>query len=146
MGEKYDGVLLLDEENYPILIEEECANLKPIIKDFMSFWAENKDKPAEVWLPVKLQEHLPEKPVEEIGTEQNGYCAHGPADFFHGAARYGVHDYQCVIQHCGQHFRGAVFAECAGGGLAGVPAADAGRCDRRRHGRWCQLADRAAPR
>lgn len=66
MGEKYDGVLLLDEENYPILIEEECADLKPIIKDFMSFWAENKDKPAEVWLPVKLQEHLPEKPVEEI--------------------------------------------------------------------------------
>lgn len=66
MSEKYDGILLLDEENHPILIEEECANLKPIIKDFMSFWAENKDKPAEVWLPVKLQEHLPEKPVEEI--------------------------------------------------------------------------------
>ena len=45
MGEKYDGVLLLDEEDYPILIEEECAELKPIVKDFMSSWAENKDRP-----------------------------------------------------------------------------------------------------
>ena len=71
MGEKYDGVLLLDEEDYPILIEEECAELKPIVKDFMSSWAENKDKPVEVWLPIKLQEHLPEKPVEEIQSISN---------------------------------------------------------------------------
>lgn len=41
------------------------------IKDFVSFWAENKDKLAEVWLPVKLQEHLPEKSAEEIQSISN---------------------------------------------------------------------------
>lgn len=71
MSEKYDGVLLLDEEDYPILIEEECAELKPVFKDFMGSWVENKDQPIEVWLPVKLQEHLPEKSADEIKAISN---------------------------------------------------------------------------
>lgn len=66
MNKKYDGVLLLDEVDYPILIEGECAELKPIFKDFINAWVESKDQPSETWLPVKLQEYLPEKPADEI--------------------------------------------------------------------------------
>lgn len=68
MSQKYDGVLLLNEDDSPILIEAECAELKPIFKDFMEAWVESKEKPAKAWLPVKLQEHLPEKSADEIET------------------------------------------------------------------------------
>lgn len=71
MRDKYDGVLLLDEEDYPILIEEECAELKPIVKDFMISWTKNKDKSADAWLPAKLQEYLPEKSAEKIQSLSN---------------------------------------------------------------------------
>lgn len=64
--EKYDGVLLLDEEESPILIESECKELKPIFKDFMGAWADNKDQPVEEWLPAKLQKYLPEKSADEV--------------------------------------------------------------------------------
>ena len=75
MSEKYDGVLLLDEENYPIIIEEECAELKPVLKDFVNFWAKHKDQPTEVWLPKKLGEYLPEKSADEITAISNDIIA-----------------------------------------------------------------------
>lgn len=48
MDKKYDGELLLNEDDHPILIEEECAELTPILKDFVETWAENADQPEEV--------------------------------------------------------------------------------------------------
>lgn len=66
MDEKYDGMLLLDEDDQPILIEEEWAELKPIFKDFVETWAENKEQPVKGWLPSKLKKYLPEKSADEI--------------------------------------------------------------------------------
>lgn len=66
MERKNSDVLLLDEEFAPILIEEECAGVKPIIKAFMESYAENKDKPVDEWLSEKMQEQLPERKPEEI--------------------------------------------------------------------------------
>lgn len=71
MNEQYDGVLLLDEESGPIILEEECAELKPVLEDFVSFWAEHNDQPAEEWLPKKLEEYLPEKSADEIAAISN---------------------------------------------------------------------------
>lgn len=71
MNEQYDGVLLLDGENDPIILEEECAELKPILKDFVSSWAEHNDQPTEEWLPKKLGEYLPEKSADEIAATSN---------------------------------------------------------------------------
>ena len=64
MKEEYE--LLLDEEDSPILIEEECAEIKPVIADFVHSYAVNADKPVEVWLAPKMQEQLPDKKPEEI--------------------------------------------------------------------------------
>ncbi|WP_130861913.1 hypothetical protein [Bacilliculturomica massiliensis] len=66
MDEKYEHLLLLEEEDYPILIEDECAELKPVIADFMHSWILHRDEPAELWLSEKLQEYLPEKERSEI--------------------------------------------------------------------------------
>ena len=66
MEKKNSDVLLLDEELSPIIIEEECAVFKPIIRDFVECYAENKDKPVEEWLSQKMQESLPDKSPEEI--------------------------------------------------------------------------------
>lgn len=71
MSEKYDGVLLLDEEDLPILVESECKELKPLFKDFIGSWIDNKDQPTEVWLSAKLEEYLPEKPADEIKAISN---------------------------------------------------------------------------
>ena len=59
MEEKYTDVLLLDEEDGPIIIEQECQELQPIIKDFVQCYVENNDKPVEVWLEAKMREQLP---------------------------------------------------------------------------------------
>lgn len=59
-------ILLLDEDTYPILIEEECMELKPVVKDFVNSYIDNQDKPVDEWLSGKLQESLPEKSSEEI--------------------------------------------------------------------------------
>lgn len=59
-------ILLLDEEHRPILIEEECAELKPVFTEFAKCYAENQDKPVEQWLSQKMQEQLPDKKPEEI--------------------------------------------------------------------------------
>lgn len=66
MEKEVDTLLLIDEENAPIVIEDECAAVKPIIKDFVECYAENKDKPVEEWLGRKLKESLPERTPEEI--------------------------------------------------------------------------------
>lgn len=66
MVKEIDTLLLIDEEDAPIIIEEECAAVKPIIKDFLECYAENKDKPVEEWLGKKLQGSLPERTPEEI--------------------------------------------------------------------------------
>lgn len=66
MGKEIDTLLLIDEEDAPIIIEEECAAVKPIIKDFVECYTENKDKPVEEWLGKKLQKSLPERTPEEI--------------------------------------------------------------------------------
>lgn len=66
MEKEVDTLLLIDEEDAPIIIEEECAAVKPIIKNFVECYAANKDKPVNEWLGKKLQESLPEKSFEEI--------------------------------------------------------------------------------
>lgn len=66
MEKEVDTLLLIDEEDAPIIIEEECAAVKQIITDFVECYATNKDKPVNEWLGKKLQENLPEKSFEEI--------------------------------------------------------------------------------
>ena len=68
MKEGYEYDLLLDEENGPILVEEECIEIKPIIEDFVRSYAMNPTEPVENWLVPKLQEQLPEKSRDEIVT------------------------------------------------------------------------------
>lgn len=68
MKEGYEYDLLLDEENGPILVEEECIKIKPIIEDFVRSYAMNPTEPVENWLVPKLQEQLPEKSRDEIVT------------------------------------------------------------------------------
>lgn len=66
MENENSDVLLLDEEFAPILVEGECEAVKPIIREFMECYAENKDKPVEEWLSQKMQEQLPDRKPEEI--------------------------------------------------------------------------------
>lgn len=66
MNEKETDVLILDEEHKPILLEDECRELKPILTEFVECYAANKDKPVEVWLSKKMQEQLPDRKPEEI--------------------------------------------------------------------------------
>ena len=66
MNEADTGVLILDEEHKPILIESECTEFKPILTEFVKCYTENKDEPVEVWLSKKMQEQLPDRKPEEI--------------------------------------------------------------------------------
>lgn len=66
MEREETDILLLDEEFAPILDREECLAMKPIIKEFMEYYAENKDRPVEEWLRQKIQEQLPDRRPEEI--------------------------------------------------------------------------------
>lgn len=63
-----NDILLLDEEFFPVLTESECEDMKPIMKDFIEYYAENKERPVNEWLGKKMQEQLPEKTSEEIGV------------------------------------------------------------------------------
>ncbi len=58
--------LLLDEEQGPVLIEDECKKLQPILAEFMTYYAEHKDEPVDIWLERKMQEELPDRSPEEI--------------------------------------------------------------------------------
>lgn len=66
-----ENILLIDESDYPILIEEECAELKPVIEDFMRSYSENKDKPVRDWIIPKMSQYLPDKTTEEIENMTN---------------------------------------------------------------------------
>lgn len=66
MKEEYEFDLLLDEEDGPILVEEECKELKPIVEDFVKSYSANPTAPVESWLIPKMQEQLPERSHEEI--------------------------------------------------------------------------------
>ena len=66
MKEEYEFDLLLDEEDGPILVEDECKELKPIVEDFVKSYSANPTAPVESWLIPKMQEQLPEKSHDEI--------------------------------------------------------------------------------
>ena len=66
MSEKKTDILLLDEEYVPILIENECKELKPILTGFVACYVANKDKPVEEWLSKQMQEQLSDRNTEEI--------------------------------------------------------------------------------
>lgn len=66
MNENESDILLLEEEYRPILIEEECAELKSILTEFVKCYVANRDKSVEEWLSQKMQEQLPEKQPGEI--------------------------------------------------------------------------------
>lgn len=66
MNEKETDVLILDEEHRPILIENECRELKPILREFVKCYVANKDRPVEEWLGRKMQEQLPDREPEEV--------------------------------------------------------------------------------
>lgn len=71
MSEKKTDILLLDEEHAPILIGDECGELKPILTGFVEYYAANRDKPTEEWLSQKMQEQLPDREPEEITALTN---------------------------------------------------------------------------
>lgn len=58
--------LLLNEDDGPILVEDECKELKPILEDFVKSYSANPTAPVESWLIPQMQEQLPEKSHEEI--------------------------------------------------------------------------------
>lgn len=66
MKEEYEFDLLIDEDDGPILVEDECKELKPIMEDFVKSCSVNPKAPVESWLIPKMQEQLPEKSHEEI--------------------------------------------------------------------------------
>lgn len=66
MKEQDEFDLLLDEEDKPIIVEEECKELKPIVEDFVKSYSASPTAPVESWLIPKMQEQLPEKSHEEI--------------------------------------------------------------------------------
>ena len=66
MSEDIQETLLLDEEDKPILLEQECEELKPVIKEFVECYVQNENRPVEEWLTPKLQEQLPDRKKEEI--------------------------------------------------------------------------------
>ena len=66
MDEEQDLILLIDEEDAPIITEQECEELKPILKDFIDSYVENKERKVEEWLPEKMKEQLPDRKSEEV--------------------------------------------------------------------------------
>lgn len=58
--------LIIDAEYSPVLLENDCKELKPIVEDFVKYYVANKDKPTEEWLKNKLKEQLPNKSEKEI--------------------------------------------------------------------------------
>lgn len=58
--------LLIEAEFAPILLEEECNEVKPIIKEFMECYVANRENQIEEWLSKKMQEQLPDRTSEEI--------------------------------------------------------------------------------
>lgn len=64
---KYDGILLIEADNDPRVSEDEAKALMPIQKSFMESYIANRDKMSvEEWLPMELQNQLPEYSAEKI--------------------------------------------------------------------------------
>lgn len=68
MKEEYEFDLLPDEEDGPILIENECKEFKPIVEDFVKSYSANPTASVESWLIPKMQEQLPKRSHEEIAA------------------------------------------------------------------------------
>lgn len=67
MDEERTEVLYVDEEFAPIIYEEECRNLQPILKTFMESYVLHKDEMGvDTWLAMELEKNFPEKSSEEI--------------------------------------------------------------------------------
>ncbi len=66
MNDKNKETLLIDEEWLPVMTEENGAELKPIVTDFVESYVRNRDKPVKEWLSQKIQENFPEKVPEDI--------------------------------------------------------------------------------
>jgi hypothetical protein len=59
--------LLIDEENAPLITEDEAYRLKPIQKKFMESYVSRKNSdPVKEWLTKELKEELPDKTDGEI--------------------------------------------------------------------------------
>lgn len=69
--EAYEFELLLDEEDGPILLEQECEEIKPIVTSFVKSYVANQNLPVKTWLVPKMQEQLPDRKPEEIEAMVN---------------------------------------------------------------------------
>lgn len=59
--------LEIDERFGPILNENECQELRPVLETFMKSYAQHKDSmTVEEWLPMEMAKNLPEADREEI--------------------------------------------------------------------------------
>lgn len=75
MADVIDTELLLDDVDSPIIMQDECAELRPILQDFVQTYTENSDKPVSEWLSAKMQEYLPDRPKSEIDSITSGIIA-----------------------------------------------------------------------
>lgn len=71
MSKILESQLLIDMDFAPILHENECLALKPVMKSFISAYVTNKDKPIQTWLSAELKNNLPDKNNEEINNIAN---------------------------------------------------------------------------
>ena len=75
MADIIETDLLLDDVDSPIIMQDECAELKPILQDFVQAYTENSDRPVSEWLSAKMQEYLPDKSKSEIDSITSGIIA-----------------------------------------------------------------------
>lgn len=65
MEQREDGILLIDEIYSPVT-NEDFENLTPIVEDFIDSYESNQSRPIEEWLSDKLQTELPDKSKDEV--------------------------------------------------------------------------------
>lgn len=58
--------LYISDEFEPVITQENGTELISIIKDFLSTYANNREKPVEEWLPEKIASYLPDKSNQDI--------------------------------------------------------------------------------
>lgn len=75
MADIIETDLLLDDVDSPIIMQDECSELKPILQNFVQAYTENSDKPVSEWLSAKMQEYLPDKQRSEIDSITSGIIA-----------------------------------------------------------------------
>lgn len=73
MADEEVKTLQIDEAFSPIIHEEECEELKPVLKTFVESYVQHKDEmTVEEWLPMEMAKNLPEtnkNEIEEISKE-----------------------------------------------------------------------------